>query len=1319
MFRTVKKVAGAVWRGVKAALYFVLHLSKWTFLFIFLGVVSIVVIFWAFYSRGYFHELVEFAIEKYLGNFTQTQVRVDRVEGPLFTGIDIYGFAIGNGPSIEDDGCAVTVDEIHVKYNPLPFFVRDFTIDEVYLVHPQCMLRRDDDTGRLNLARIFGPKEEKKKGRGSYFTIEHVEMDDAFFIMFLNSPIYRFEDAHIETKFTKARGAVFLELGDCSVYLPHFDQWIPTFGNGDMAINARRIRMDMLEVETPTTTIITDGLIKMPKGGRTHLDLTFDADTIDLGEVDQGTFDDPLPTFGTGSYYGRLYGPTNDLTQEGVLNLPEGYLYGFDWENLSADYTFHISDRYLSVNEVSGTMDGMPVRFQMDMYFPDGGPPEYYGIAALSGADLGKYVRSGFLDSDINVFAEITGRGLSASEHDLYCFAEFEAGRIGPLIVDGGRADFRYSLGKIELHDVNFEMGDGGITILGEADAKTVDIAVNAVDVPLERIRTGDTASAPAGTFSFEGVIQGDNRYPSFDGGLLLKDFEYGPVRFDLARFDGVWEEYGRANEGELHAMFWGGALSGFELSAGRVDITVDEDRLTARRGRINVDETNYVDFKLDYLLNEKLLGINRLDVTYSGGTASLDGPLYLDMAGGRYSLTGGDLISGDSYLSFEGTYIPTGRKYEFEARAGEIRLGDVIPYREGLAVDGRLTELAVSGDGTMADPRLEGRIRVDDLAVNNEYFEYVDGTIHFTDGSFFVEKLAASTYDGELTVDGILPVSVLRGEGKDVVSLNIVFSDFDARMINAAVDTEVVDSGLIDGTVTITGTAGDMTAGGALVFNDLVRDDAEFARGRLDFAYADREFTIKEFSLSETTNANLVATGTIPFDLSVRDGGSPFGGEIELEFVLNDLGLALANLFTDEILVTGGTTDGRASIDGTFEKPNIHAEFTLTDGAGFVRTLRNNLSGLEGDVIWDETGLRFGSVAEPLNCALDEGSAVAYGRIYMNGMKAESIEVHAELDNYVIKALGGIQAKGDISVDVTGPASKPLIIAEVDVDNALIAIPFGGPSGGETYGAGEEAVDFVATITADRGVWLRNSSADIEFSVDMVVKRENGRTVYVGELEAVRGKYYFLQRRFEIEHAYVKFVGAEKMNPRLDILGSIIIRGERDETPDATVYIEIKGTLEEPELALRSPEYPGLTQDELMLMLALNVTWDDYQKMGGSDIASKETREYLEKYASNEVSRLLQRETGIDVFKIETTGLTGTGTETGVEATVGKYVTSDLYLTYTGRYSESEQYGTKEYAQAVGVEYRLHPGIYLYGETEQEEEERKYGIGLKFIHKY
>jgi hypothetical protein len=775
----------------------------------------------------------------------------------------------------------------------------------------------------------------------------------------------------------------------------------------------------------------------------------------------------------------------------------------------------------------------------------------------------------------------------------------------------------------------------------------------------------GEKASDASGTFSFEGVIEGDNRYPSFEGGLLLKDFDYSAVHFDLARFDGDWKEYGRANEGELHAMFWDGKLGSFPLSAGRVDIVVDDDRLTARRGRINIDETNFIDFRLDYMLDEKLLAVDKFELTYTGGKASLDEPLYLDMSGGRYSLAGGDLVSGDSYLSLEGTYVPAGGKYDFEARAGAVPLGDIVPRNDRLDVDGYLTELVVSGNGTKKNPRFEGRIRADDLAINGEYIEYIDGTILFYDRSIFIDKLVASTYGGNVSVKGALPLNALLGEGEDAVDVRITLSDFDARLINAAAGVEVVDSGSIGG----------------------------------------------------TDRPNLIASGTIPIDLKTLKGeGEPFGGEVELEVTVTDLGLGLANLFTDEILVTDGIADGRASVSGTFEKPSVRAEFMVANGAGFVRELRNNMAGLEGSVTWDETGLKLGSEEEPITCVLDDGPTTVYGQVYMNGLNVESLDINVGLKDYVVKALGGIRAKGDIDVKVLGPVSEPLIVADVYVKNALIAIPFGS-EGGETYGGGE-AVDFTATIKAANGVWLRNSSADIEFSVDMVVRRENGKMLYMGELEAVRGEYYFLQRDFKIEHAYVNFTGTEELDPRLDILGSIVIRGVES---DATVYIEISGTMQEPELVLSSTEYPGLTQDQLMLMLALNITWDDYQEMGGGAgaLASKETREYFEKYAFNEVSRLLQRETQIDVFKIETTGLTGTETETGVETTVGKYVTSDLYLSYTGRYSESEEYGTKEYAQAVGVEYRLRPGIYVFGETEREEEEQKYGIGLKFIHKY
>ena len=59
------------------------------------------VLVFALYGSGYFHKLTRFAIEKYMSGYTRTECRVGRVEGSLLTGLDIYDFAVGDGPSLE------------------------------------------------------------------------------------------------------------------------------------------------------------------------------------------------------------------------------------------------------------------------------------------------------------------------------------------------------------------------------------------------------------------------------------------------------------------------------------------------------------------------------------------------------------------------------------------------------------------------------------------------------------------------------------------------------------------------------------------------------------------------------------------------------------------------------------------------------------------------------------------------------------------------------------------------------------------------------------------------------------------------------------------------------------------------------------------------------------------------------------------------------------------------------------------------------------------------------------------------------------------
>lgn len=358
-----------------------------------LGVATLVVLVAAFvlafalYGAGYFHSLVDFAIEKYTSGYTETECRVGRVEGTLLTGLDIYDFVLADGPSLERDGAALVIDEIHVRYNPLHFIRRDAIIDRVHCVRPWLLLKEDPD-GRVNLDRIFGPK-GPPEGKGVYFEITNVYLEDAYFRMLVGSPLSEFADADIECTFTKARGAVFIDLRHCSCFLPEFGQRISHFGSGSLAINERLMHFSSVDAASLKTRIRTNGTIKFKPEVR--LDLEFEADPLDFGEVLQGVFDDAPEVFGEGRYSGALTGTTDRLVQNGTLTIYDAYMYGYDVRDAFAFYDFDIAARRLRLGGFEGRINETPAYVKMTLDFSND-RPVYWGEGHLLRVNLADYV---------------------------------------------------------------------------------------------------------------------------------------------------------------------------------------------------------------------------------------------------------------------------------------------------------------------------------------------------------------------------------------------------------------------------------------------------------------------------------------------------------------------------------------------------------------------------------------------------------------------------------------------------------------------------------------------------------------------------------------------------------------------------------------------------------------------------------------------------------------------------------------------------------------------------------------------------------------
>jgi hypothetical protein len=1317
VLRFVKEIFGvardAVLIVLKVALVFVRTL----------GVFGVVIAAFAFalvlalYGAGYFHTLTRYAIEKYMSSYTRTECRVGRVEGSLLTGLDIYDFVIGDGPSLERDGPALAIDEIHVRYDPLRFVRRDATIDYVHCVRPRLVLRKEAD-GRINLGRIFGPK-GPPEGKGVYFVIADVFLEDAYFKMELNSPLTEFSHADVRCTFTKARGAVFIDLRHCSCYFPEFGQRIPHFGSGSLAINARLMHFGGVDVASRNTSIATYGTIKFKP--ETYLELRFKADPLDVGEAAQGVFADPPEFFGRGRYEGTLTGTTDKLEQRGILTLDDGYLYGFDLEDVITYYDFDIPAKRVHVNGFEGRVNRTPTYVKMTMDL-SGERPVYWGEARLLRMNLADYVASSYFETDVDARLHFSGAGLSAGDYAIDASVYLSPGRLGPLLIEGGNADFRYAGAKVFISGLFLRVGGGDLYVKGSGDPEALDLEVEARSLPIAAFAAGDKLRGLKGLVSFEGRISGPNNYPSFEGGVVFKDLTYERLAVGSARAEGYWKDYGGDDRAELHVMAWDVRAGPAFIARFLGDLSITDDTYVLRDGYLETAEGDTARLDLGYDARAGRAELTRLELDLGGTHAALTKPVVLTREGNEYVLGGGVLRYQGGEFSLTGAFSPRGGPLNLVAEARGVPLGDLMPANAGVELSGTLDRVRLDVGGSTRDISLYANLAASNLILNGQPIEYVHGEASYEKNRIVIPGIVAGLLGGTLRASAYLPLTAFSGEGDAPVDVTVWFSRFKMAALTGLYEPGLVEEGYVDGVITASGTAASPAVRGNLLLSELRWSGVSFAKGRADFSYRDGVVDIRELSLSEKTLPNVVVTGKLPLALGRKE--VPAVGEMALKADFTDLDLRVANPVSDEVFITGGKIRGRMELSGTYERPVFFGRVQVLEGEGAVRVLRSSFSGLTGTVETREGRLSI-SPEDPLTFALDGGEGRVWGNVGFEGFRPVELDITLDIHDYVVRAISGVQALGDISANISGPVGRPQATAEVTLTSGLVTLDFGGASPAVGGASPAGSMDYEVHVTAPGNLWLRNKDAEIELEADLTVRRTGGVTYYTGDLTSRRGYYYFLKRDFTVEQADITFTGTQELNPVIKLRARREIRAMRADNPDAVVYVDVTGTLREPVVQLsyelKTGQPVGLSQEEITMVLALDVTWEDYNALSSGELASKGSSDYVRHYAEGEVARAVRRETGVDVFTFDANVFTGEAENPYAEFTVGQHLTPGLFVSYTGKYQEYGSGGTASPAleHAAEVDYELRRDFYVVGSTYEDDGSQRYGLGLRFIHKY
>lgn len=474
--------------------------------------------------------------------------------------------------------------------------------------------------------------------------------------------------------------------------------------------------------------------------------------------------------------------------------------------------------------------------------------------------------------------------------------------------------------------------------------------------------------------------------------------------------------------------------------------------------------------------------------------------------------------------------------------------------------------------------------------------------------------------------------------------------------------------------------------------------------RTRLVARYRERTLEVQEFEMTAGTVTSRI-TGQMPLQLALdrRPEIPEHGMRWEVRIPQGDL--AVLPAFVPQIGAAAGRFEMQARIAGTPARPELDGTFRIRDGTVRLAAREEILEKVNADFRLDETRITLDTLTAVQG---ERGRIAGRGVVDLDGLALRRYDFDLALDRFTASEAGVYAAEvdGDLRV-VNGPRVRgvtlPQVTGRVGVHRAVVLYDFTRQTESDLLAASVRPLFWTYRIQLDADDNLRwtPADADIEFSADLTLEQTRDSLLIYGEMQAIRGTYYFLSTRFEVERAVLTFDNVNGVNPVIDaeatttVIGgcegvdpaalSLGSAGADAAEPSYTIRVGITGRADEPEVAFAS-EPAGLDESCILRQITL----DD-----GNFAGAEVTNSFLARAISRTVSPELER-----AFR-------GYLNDWRVERQAGAYVVGvstqpvrNVNLRFRQRLpiAETENYSRLEdpFEQSVQAEYRLGRFFYI-----------------------
>ena len=334
---------------------------------------------------------------------------------------------------------------------------------------------------------------------------------------------------------------------------------------------------------------------------------------------------------------------------------------------------------------------------------------------------------------------------------------------------------------------------------------------------------------------------------------------------------------------------------------------------------------------------------------------------------------------------------------------------------------------------------------------------------------------------------------------------------------------------------------------------------------------------------------------------------------------------------------------------------------------------------------------------------SVDEGATTLEGSLLLNvredlsfargsvPMELRGYRFSADLNGWetLVAGVGWLKLSGSLLSQSRDIVEKPKITGKINIDAATISMGGGGAiegsGGGSSTAPAELPLDLSIRISGERGIWFRNSYANVELSTQVDLSTVRGMLTVGGDVRAVRGGVYLLAREFRITQGEVRILQSLPLEIELDIEAETRIRSSVSGA-EYTITVSVTGDPENPEIALSGTGPAGtISEQDMVTLLTAGMTYGELQQFDSTALGS-----VAGNYLGQWLARSIRDDVGLDALQFTPDFSSDT---TSLVVNAGKYVLPDLFVSYSSDVFSSD-------AGTISAQYFFNRDFFLEGST-------------------